>query len=69
MYNIVHICIKNNILHIVCKSGKTSDLVSADDEQATLAQGAQLTIDPSNLQYQFRADTGQGKYMILTVGC
>lgn len=31
-----------------------------DDDQSGLSQGGQLTIDPTNLQYQFRADTGQG---------
>ncbi|XP_053408135.1 upstream stimulatory factor 2-like isoform X1 [Mercenaria mercenaria] len=35
-------------------------ITQPDDDQSGLAQGGQLTIDPTNLQYQFRADTGQG---------
>ncbi|KAL4228593.1 Upstream stimulatory factor 2 [Mactra antiquata] len=35
-------------------------IAQPDDDQTGLTQGAPLAIDPSNLQYQFRADTGQG---------
>lgn len=33
--------------------------IQQDDDHSGLSHG-QLTIDPSNMQYQFRADTGQG---------
>lgn len=44
-------------------SATSDDVVitqSQDDDHSGLTHGGQLTLDPNNIQYQFRADTGQG---------